>query len=89
VAVATSKRRRRRKRRRKDRGQEEVRNRTYTYVHRSAGERRRARMVGGGLTESGVRATCFGGFTIVYRHRSTEWPVPYTDSHTPRAHEVR
>lgn len=42
----------------------------------------------GGLAESGVRATCFGGFTIVYRHRSTEWPVPYTDSHTPGAHEV-
>lgn len=34
------------------------------------------------MSESGVRATCFGGFTIVYRHRSTEWTVPYTDSHT-------
>lgn len=53
----------------------------------SAGDRGRARMVGG-LAESGVRATCFGDFTIVYRHRSTEWPVPYTDSHTPGAHEV-
>lgn len=42
----------------------------------------------GGLAESGVRATCFGGFTIVYRHRSTDWPVPYTDSHTSGAHEV-
>lgn len=42
----------------------------------------------GGLAESGVRATCFGGFTIVYMHRSTDWPVPYTDSHTSRAHEV-
>lgn len=40
------------------------------------------------MAESGVRATCFGGFTIVYRHRSTEWPVPYTDSHTRGAHEV-
>lgn len=36
------------------------------------------------MTESGVWATCFGGFTIVYRHRSTEWPLPYTDSRTPR-----
>lgn len=53
----------------------------------SAGDRGRAGMVGG-LAESGVRATCFGDFTIVYRHRSTEWPVPYTDSHTPGAHEV-
>lgn len=35
-----------------------------------------------------MRATCFDDFTIVYRHRSTEWPVPYTDSHTPGAHEV-
>lgn len=42
----------------------------------------------GGLAESGVRATCSGDFTIVYRHRSTEWPVPYTDSHTPGAHEA-
>lgn len=42
----------------------------------------------GELAESGVRATCSGDFTIVYRHRSTEWPVPYTDSHTSRAHEV-
>lgn len=41
----------------------------------------------GGPAESGVpRASC--DFTIVYRHRSTEWPVPYTDSHTPGAHEV-
>lgn len=39
------------------------------------------------MAESGVRATCFGGFTIVYRHWSTEWPVPYTDSRT-LAHEV-
>lgn len=38
--------------------------------------------------ESGVRTTCSSDFTIVYRHRSTEWPVPYTDSHTPGAHEV-
>lgn len=53
----------------------------------SAGDRGRAGMVGG-LAESGVRATCFGDFTIVYRHRPTEWPVPYTDSHTPGAHEV-
>lgn len=42
----------------------------------------------GGLAESGVRATCFGGFTIVYIHRSTDRPVPYTDSRTSRAHEV-
>lgn len=43
----------------------------------------------GELAESGVRATCSGDFTIVYRHRSAEWPVPYTDSHTPGAqHEV-
>ncbi|KYM88840.1 hypothetical protein ALC53_02605 [Atta colombica] len=52
-----------------------------------AGDRGRAKMVGG-LAESGVWATCYGDFTIVYRHRSTEWPVPYTDSHTPGAHEV-
>lgn len=52
-----------------------------------AGDRGRAGMVGG-LAESGVRATCSGDFTIVYRHRSTEWPVPYTNSHTPGAHEV-
>lgn len=52
-----------------------------------AGDRGRAGMVGG-LAESGVRATCSGDFTIVYRHRSTEWPVPYTDSHTPGAHEA-
>lgn len=31
-----------------------------------------------GLTESGVWATCFDAFTIVYRHRSTECPLPYT-----------
>lgn len=53
----------------------------------SAGDRGRAGMVGG-LAESGVRTTCFSDFTIVYRHRSTEWPVPYTDGHTPGAHEV-
>lgn len=34
-------------------------------------------------------ATCFGGFTIVYRHRSTEWPLPYTDSHTLEPHEIK
>lgn len=39
------------------------------------------------MAESGVRATCFGGFTIVYRHWLTEWPVPYTDSRT-LVHEV-
>lgn len=68
------------KKRRKNIRREEVSN----YI--SAGDRGTAGMVGG-LAESGVRATCFG-FTIVYRHRSTEWPVPYTDSHTPGAHEV-
>lgn len=54
----------------------------------SAGDRGRAGMVGRSA-ESGVRATCSVTLqTIVYRHRSTEWPVPYTDSHTPGAHEV-
>ncbi|KOC70502.1 hypothetical protein WH47_00647, partial [Habropoda laboriosa] len=42
-----------------------------------------------GLTESEVWATCFGAFIIVYRHRSTEWPPPYTDSHTLRLHEIK
>lgn len=41
------------------------------------------------MTESGVRATCFGAFTIVYRHRSTEWPLPYTDSRIHGAHEIK
>lgn len=41
------------------------------------------------MAESGVRATCSGDFTIVYRHRSAEWPVSYTDSHTSGAqHKV-
>lgn len=42
-----------------------------------------------GLTESGVRATCYGAFTIVYRHRSTELPLPYTDSHILGAHQIK
>lgn len=48
----------------------------------SAGVRGRARIVGGGPRFRRGMGHVLGCFTIVYRHRSTDWPVPYTDSHT-------
>lgn len=57
-----------------------------------ASDQGRARMIVGVLRidrKRGVGHVLRCLYTIVYRHRSTEWPLPYTDSHTLRPHEIK